>query len=106
MNPRMAWVAVALLGAIGCGQKGPLYLPEHTGAVVTRPGTGAQNTGATPGTQQPANGTASAPATQTSGTATPPAQQPADGAATAPSPAPSGTTKKNSGKDADDSSQK
>lgn len=28
--------ACALLAA-GCGQKGPLYLPEHTGTVVTRP---------------------------------------------------------------------
>ncbi len=82
MNRRTAWVAVALLGVIGCGQKGPLYLPEHTGAVVTRPGAGAQNTGTTPGTQQPANGAAPAPTT------TP------------------GAAKKSSGKDDDDSSQK
>ena len=94
MNLRAAWVAVALLGVIGCGQKGPLFLPEHTGAVVTRPGAGAQNTGAAPATQQPAGGTA-----------TPPAQQPANGAAAAPSTAP-GATQKNSGKDDDDSSRK
>jgi predicted small lipoprotein YifL len=29
-------IALALLLA-GCGQKGPLYLPESTGEVVTRP---------------------------------------------------------------------
>jgi predicted small lipoprotein YifL len=23
---------------LGCGQKGPLYLPDRTGAVITRPG--------------------------------------------------------------------
>jgi len=104
MSLRAACVGVALLGVIGCGLKGPLYLPEHTGAVVTRPGSGAQNNGVTPGSQQPANGTAAAPTTQTDGTATPPAQVPANGTATAPSTPPS-ATKKNSGKD-DDSSQK
>ena len=52
-----AWAAmgcVALLvagGVAGCGQKGPLYLPERTGTVVTRPGAAAP---ATQGTQQPA----------------------------------------------------
>jgi predicted small lipoprotein YifL len=47
-------VGIALLGAVGCGQKGPLYLPERNAAVVTRPG--AQPQGAAPqGTsQQPA----------------------------------------------------
>jgi predicted small lipoprotein YifL len=30
--------AVALLAALaGCGQKGPLYLPEQPGEIVTRP---------------------------------------------------------------------
>lgn len=101
MSLRVAWVAVALLGVIGCGQKGPLYLPEHTGgAVVTRPGAGAQNTGAARATQQPATGSATAPTTQTNGTATPPAQVPANAPSTTPS-----ATKKDSGKD-DDSSQK
>jgi predicted small lipoprotein YifL len=36
----MTWLAlgVALATALaGCGQKGPLYLPEKTGEVVTRP---------------------------------------------------------------------
>jgi len=37
-------VAVAVLA--GCGQKGPLYLPDKGGEVVTRPGGG-----------QPASGT-------------------------------------------------
>lgn len=26
----------------GCGQKGPLYLPQRTGSVVTRPAQGAR----------------------------------------------------------------
>jgi len=29
--------ASAALGAVACGQKGPLYLPDHDGSVVTRP---------------------------------------------------------------------
>jgi len=32
--------AIALLA--GCGQKGPLYLPDKGGEVVTRPGGGQQ----------------------------------------------------------------
>jgi hypothetical protein len=56
MNPlkaiRGVGCALALMGAIGCGQKGPLVLPDHTGAVVTRPGGGApQNTPAQPPAQ-------------------------------------------------------
>jgi len=45
------WLAlgVALAAALAaCGQKGPLYLPEKTGEVVTRP-TPAPEPGATPG---------------------------------------------------------
>ncbi len=38
-------------GLAGCGQKGPLYLPERNGTVITRPG--ASNA-APQGTQQPA----------------------------------------------------
>lgn len=37
---KTTWLAlgVALAAALGaCGQKGPLYLPEKTGEVVTRP---------------------------------------------------------------------
>ena len=37
---KQAWLAfaVALAGALAaCGQKGPLYLPEKPGEVVTRP---------------------------------------------------------------------
>lgn len=42
MVDRMRWiVALALLagaaGLAGCGQKGPLYLPDKGGEVVTRP---------------------------------------------------------------------
>jgi predicted small lipoprotein YifL len=35
-NARIAWLAAAGLLA-GCGQTGPLYLPEPAGEVVTRP---------------------------------------------------------------------
>lgn len=41
--------AAALLGA--CGQKGPLYLPDESGEVVTRPAPGAE---ATPAATAPA----------------------------------------------------
>jgi predicted small lipoprotein YifL len=41
-------VVIALTGAAGmllaaCGQKGPLYLPDQGGEVVTRPGGQAQS---------------------------------------------------------------
>lgn len=130
MKARAAWLAIPLLGALGCGQKGPLYLPDHTGAVVTRPAAGAQATGTpaqSPGaaqqpaaTQQP--GAAQQPgATQQPGAAQQPAatQQPPppsatgtapaaapDSAAPASSPNAPGTgAHKGSGKD-DDATQK
>lgn len=31
----------ALLAGAGCGQKGPLYLPDEAGSVVTKPAEGA-----------------------------------------------------------------
>lgn len=42
--------ALALLG--GCGQKGPLYLPDSAGSVVTRP-TQTPAPGAAPATPSP-----------------------------------------------------
>jgi predicted small lipoprotein YifL len=33
-----AVTAALLMGLAGCGQKGPLYLPDKGGEVVTRPG--------------------------------------------------------------------
>jgi polar amino acid transport system substrate-binding protein len=59
---RLTLLAVALLG--GCGQKGPLYLPDKGGAVVTPP-PAAPAPGATPAPAQ------SAPAPQDT-SATPP----------------------------------
>jgi predicted small lipoprotein YifL len=50
-----AAAGLALSGAVGCGQKGPLYLPERSGAVVTRPGTASQSTGAPQPATQPAD---------------------------------------------------
>ena len=46
----LTWIvgACAALAAAACGQKGPLYLPDHNGSVVTRPA------GSTGGAAQPA----------------------------------------------------
>jgi predicted small lipoprotein YifL len=37
---QLTWIliACACLTAAGCGQKGPLFLPDKNGKVVTRPG--------------------------------------------------------------------
>ncbi|HEU4623359.1 MAG TPA: lipoprotein [Steroidobacteraceae bacterium] len=55
-------MAIALASAAGlqlaaCGQKGPLYLPDQGGEVVTRPGGQTQST--------PSTETAPQPSTQT-----------------------------------------
>lgn len=31
-------LGIGAFAMVGCGQKGPLYLPDKTGEVVTRPG--------------------------------------------------------------------
>jgi predicted small lipoprotein YifL len=46
-------VAIAMLSAAGtlltaCGQKGPLYLPDQGGEVVTRPGGGQTQSSPSP----------------------------------------------------------
>jgi len=70
MKTRAAWVAILLLGALGCGLKGPLYLPDHAGAVVTRPAAAAQNTSPTQqaGAASQPGGTAPAGAPNAAGT--------------------------------------
>ena len=68
-----SWVFIvaACVAAAGCGQKGPLYLPDKNAAVVTRPA------GAT--TAAPAAQPAPAPSPANSGTAAPaPAKPPQD----------------------------
>lgn len=35
VQPRVAWLTLVLLA--GCGQKGPLYLPDEARGIVTRP---------------------------------------------------------------------
>lgn len=54
------FVASVVLVLVGCGQKGPLYLPDEGGEVVTRPA-GQQNpspeTAPQPSTQPPASTT-------------------------------------------------
>ena len=63
-------VAAALMTLLsGCGQKGPLYLPDKNAAVVTAP---AQPATTPPQTTPPQTTPAAAP-----DTATPPAQTPA-----------------------------
>ena len=37
---RFALLIAAVAVLVGCGQKGPLYLPDKGGEVVTRPGGG------------------------------------------------------------------
>jgi predicted small lipoprotein YifL len=63
-------VAAALMTLLsGCGQKGPLYLPDKNAAIVTAP---AQPVTTPPQTTPPQTTPAAAP-----DTATPPAQTPA-----------------------------
>lgn len=47
---RLAASTIALLVVAACGQKGPLYLPDKGGEVVTRPAGATQST---PQQQQP-----------------------------------------------------
>jgi len=68
--------------AAGCGQKGPLYLPDKNASVVTRPA-GATTT-APPAQTPPANTTPSTPAPGEA----PPQQAPQE---KAPEPPPSST---------------
>ena len=51
----------------GCGQKGPLYMPDTGGAVVTRPAGATQSTPQQPAqpSQPPSPETAPQPSTQT-----------------------------------------
>lgn len=59
---RRTWplLALAALAAGGCGQKGPLYLPDKGGRVVTGPPAAAQPQ---PATAPPANPPPAAPGT-------------------------------------------
>jgi predicted small lipoprotein YifL len=60
-GPQRLWTLCGLVGMIvaldGCGQRGPLYLPDRNARVVTRPAAGSQPEGASP-----APAAASAPA--------------------------------------------
>ena len=48
----LRWVvaSVLLASVVGCGQKGPLYLPDKGGDVVTRPGGQSQQSPQSPET--------------------------------------------------------
>jgi predicted small lipoprotein YifL len=54
MAVRFAALMAAVAVLAGCGQKGPLYLPDKGGQVVTRPGGQAQQQ-APQSQSQPAN---------------------------------------------------
>jgi predicted small lipoprotein YifL len=63
------FAALMLVVALAaCGQKGPLYLPDEGGEVVTRPAGGQQ-------TQQQSPETAPTPGTQTPNTSTEPEEE-------------------------------
>lgn len=78
-----SWILIvcASVGAVGCGMKGPLYLPDKNASVVTRPGSG--NTTTPPA--QTAPGATATPPVGPGATASP-AQAPGD--TTAPSTPP------------------
>lgn len=63
---RRAFMCGALLALAACGQKGPLYLPDEGGEVVTRPGGASQ-------TQQPSQ--SPSPETAPQPSTTPPENQ-------------------------------
>jgi predicted small lipoprotein YifL len=74
MNARAALVVAAVCSDLaGCGQKGPLYLPEaRTGTVVTRP-----NQSAPAEQSPPATESVPAPSTTPTPDSSPPASPPA-----------------------------
>lgn len=65
------WItaAVSLLACSGCGFKGPLYLPERNGTVVTHPAQSTQNT-------QPASSKKGKTSSHSGAPAPPPLQSP------------------------------
>jgi len=67
MKHRWLWVATVALVAGGCGQKGPLYLPDKNAKVVT-----------TPAPPSPGSAPASAPEPGATQPAVPPKTKPND----------------------------
>jgi len=55
------FIAAACVAAAGCGQKGPLYLPDKNASVVTRPA-GATTSAPAAQPAPPANSGTAAPA--------------------------------------------
>jgi predicted small lipoprotein YifL len=62
---RFAALLAAAAVLAGCGQKGPLYLPDKGGQVVTRPGGGQTQQQAPQSQAAPQSQTTPAPATPT-----------------------------------------
>ena len=70
MNTRLVIAAAAaLLGCAACGFKGPLYLPQQNGAVVTHPPT---QTAVTAPAEKPATAPQKPAQKKAGGSATPP----------------------------------
>ncbi|HEY6454430.1 MAG TPA: lipoprotein [Steroidobacteraceae bacterium] len=59
MSATRVMIACALVGLAGCGQRGPLYLPDRNARVVTRPATAARS--ATSSAPAPSSAPSSAP---------------------------------------------
>lgn len=51
---RIALGAATVVSLAACGQKGPLYLPDKGGEVITRPAAGSQGPQSTEAAPQPA----------------------------------------------------
>ena len=85
-------LALAALAAGGCGQKGPLYLPDKGGKVVTSAPAATQAQPAPPATAPPATAppatapAATAPAATAPAAATPGAAPPESAAPAQPAP--------------------
>ena len=71
-------LAAALVAAAGCGQKGPLYLPDKNAKVVTTPASAAPAPGAGPAAQPQASPAAQPEATPPAQTTAPPVAKPHD----------------------------
>jgi len=49
----LIFIACGSVAAAGCGQKGPLYLPDKNASVVTRPAGSAPQPSSSPASQTP-----------------------------------------------------
>jgi predicted small lipoprotein YifL len=71
-----SWILIvgACVAVVGCGMKGPLYLPDKNASVVTRPGSGNTTTTTPPAQTTPGTTASPAPAPGNATPSTPPKQ--------------------------------